>query len=345
MKAMTKYQKYSAAVATHMERLRYKRLSPATIRNYQRTYDAFGEFLLSARENGSTDDADVSFSDVSAWADALANSGAKVSTINQYLTRLGVLFNRAARPTFPEPLRYAENPVDADLFGRIDKAPYDDLLDDADVARLFRNKAPHGFERFWARNYAMIQILLSEKLRNAELLDLRLEDIDFEHSEIIVQRGKGGKYRVVDMSDNTAAAIRLYIASGIRPLSAQENDYLFGTTAPHAMGARTNDDAIEWHRGTTQWLSDVVERTVYAITGVDHIRSHDLRHIGARLDLNSGVSLEQLQSELGHTNPAVTERYSGRLKQRRRRDSARAVLDMRDEWARLNEARLESIRL
>jgi len=46
-----------------------------------------------------------------------------------------------------------------------------------------------------------------------------------------------------------------------------------------------------------------VESHVRAVTGVPDIRSHDLRHVGARIDLNAGMKQEELQSKLGHTKP------------------------------------------
>lgn len=101
------------------------------------------------------------------------------------------------------------------------------------------------------------------------------------------------------------------------------------------MGARS--DSEPWHRGTGQWLSSVIERTVRAITGVSDIRSHDLRHLGSRVGLNSGEETkEMLQAELGHSSITTTEIYAGNLQARRGRESAKMVVAERDKWAEEN---------
>ncbi|PLW68149.1 site-specific integrase [Pseudohalioglobus lutimaris] len=43
---------------------------------------------------------------------------------------------------------------------------------------------------------------------------------------------------------------------------------------------------------------------------LEHIRLHDLRHMNASMLINSGHSLYVVQQVLGHSDPAVTQRYS-----------------------------------
>lgn len=100
-------------------------------------------------------------------------------------------------------------------------------------------------------------------------------------------------------------ALRHYLASGIRPDDLPDTAPLFDTLR-----------SGEWKAGTKQWLSELVERHVRSVTGVPDIRSHDLRHVGSRLDLNSGMPENELQAKLGHASPITTQRYSGRLMDR-----------------------------
>ena len=78
-----------------------------------------------------------------------------------------------------------------------------------------------------------------------------------------------------------------------------------------------------------------------SVTGVDDIRSHDLRHVGARLDLNSGMSIEELQSKLGHESVSTTQIYSGKLTSRKKRRMTKIVLEEKDRQAQRNIERLE----
>ena len=315
--------KYDNAVDEYIRRILLNNLSPKTIENYEKVLWRFGDFL---RENDSFDDM---FDAVESWRDSLSEGGAKPSTVRQYLTTLKIFFDRATRRSFPKNIRFAENPVDEDMFPKVVKRPYEEILSDDEVVMLYRNEAPAHFP-LWPRNYAMLQLLLNEKIRNAELLDLRLSDLDFVHHELTVQSGKGRKFRIVDMTELTEQAIAQYLDSGIRPAYLNDEDYLFGTTAAHEKGAvNTREGAEKWHRGTGTWLSNVIERTVKAITGVESVRSHDLRHIGARVCLNAGQSMEELQGQLGHSSITTTAIYADRLLQRRRRESAKAVLAAR----------------
>lgn len=328
---MTCLEKYDAAVTRYLHRVRNNDLQPNTLENYTRRLALFREYL--ARENVQ----EITYDTVEGWRDDLVDRDLAASTICRYLGDLSLFFTALQKPSYPEPLRYAENYVSEDFYPKVVKKPYDTILPDDKVACLWRNECPDpNFKATWPRNYAILIMLLSEKIRNAELLDLRLSDVDFENAELIIRSGKGRKFRVVDLEPICASALRLYLSSGIRPGYLTEDDYLFGTTASHQMGTRT-DGGEAWHRGTRQWLSGLVERTVYAITGVRNVRSHDLRHIGARICLNAGQSMEMIQADLGHSDLSTTQIYADRLMPRRGRESAVAVLEERDRQARRNQ--------
>lgn len=335
---MTTHEHYTLAAAEYLSRLRWRNVQPTTMRNYKSVLDAFGAFL--ATQPTSRD----LYGAVSAWQERLLSAGKTPSTVRQYLTTLKIFFDKATKRSFPEHLRFAENPVDTDEAPKAVTRPYEELLTDEQAASLFANTPPSfRFQEHWPRTYAMLMLLLNEKIRNAELLDLRLCDLDLIHHELTIESGKGRKYRVVDLCELSETAVELYLTAGIRPAYLPDDAPLFGTTAAHRYGAGRTDGAEPWHRGSSAWLSALVERTVYEKTGVHDIRTHDLRHIGARICLNAGTSLEQLQGELGHSDSKVTERYSGRLLQRRRRESAKAVLDARAAAAEANRAELRRL--
>lgn len=328
---MTLPEKYAAAQQEYLLRLKFQNLTPATARNYETTLNLFGAYL----EREQPEDV---FEAVEGWKESLLLSGRQPSTVNQHLTRLKAFFTKAGKRGFPKALRFEENPIDEDLKVKEVKRPYEEILTDEQVIRLFENRPPKGVDTLWPRNYAMLMLLVNEKIRNAELLDLRLSDVDLRHHELTVRSGKGRKFRVVDLTPLSETAVALYILSGLRPLALSDEDYLFGTEAPHEKG--NSGGKIKWHRGTTQWVSEIVRRSVLAITGVDQVRSHDLRHVGSRVCLNAGMSIEQLQGQLGHSSIVTTQIYTSRVMQRRRRESAQAVLEAREQTAKKNEAKI-----
>lgn len=330
---MTLHEKYSAAVAEYLSRLEANNLSAATMRNYTRVLGRFGEYLSAAH----TEDI---YEALEGWKQSLCRAGTKPTSVNQYAVVLTVFFEKASRRSFPEALRFDGNPAQEIDRIRVPKRPYELILTDEQVAALYKNEAPTpNFRHFWPRNYAMVMLFLNEKIRNSELLSLRLCDVDFAAHTVKIESGKGRKFRLLDLTALTETALHLYLASGLRPADLSDEDFLFGTTRAHAFdGAASRNE--EWHRGTTGWASDIVERHVEAVCGVKHVRSHDLRHVGSRVCLNAGASLEELQHDLGHSSVTTTEIYSGRIMARAARSSAKGVLEARDFAAQKNLKRL-----
>lgn len=325
---MTLYEKLNGASNEYLRRLKMENLSKLTFANYSGVLKSFVEFV---GENEQPDE----FVAVVAWKTKLFESGCSPATIKQYLTVLQIFFSAAAHRSYPQDIRFEENPIDKSLMPKIPNRPYELVLTDEQVKLLYKNKAPSpSFKPTWARNWCIIQIALNEKLRNAEILDLKLSDVDMHDHIIVVNSGKGRKYREVDLSELSELAIEQYLNSGLRPAYLSDDDYLFGTTAAHSFGNVNTLNGIEkWHRGTRQWLSQLIENTVEAITGQSGCASHDLRHVGSRICLNAGQSLEELQGQLGHASMSVTQIYTSRMQSRRGRESAKSVLAARDAAA------------
>lgn len=321
--------KFHRAVETYLKEQQYTGLATTTLHNYKKRLKYFEDFW--AQGNPASD---PSRDDVRAWRDSAIENGTSPTTAKQYMIELGAFFNFCVEDGI-----YVENPVSKRMYPKLahDEAkPYDKLLDSEDIAKLWENRM-HGEN--WARNYAITTLLLDGKMRNAELLNMRLSDIDFEYGEAAIRKGKGNKYRVVSLNDISLSAVKLYLLSGLRPRSLGDDDYLFGTTAEHKMRGKRKGD--EWHKGTTQWLSALVERHVKSVTGKSGFRTHSLRHNGAMLELNNGVSMERLQSELGHSSVTTTEIYAGKLGSRRHQNGFRVAITARDYWAEMNKALLE----
>ncbi len=328
---MNRYtEKYSNAKAYYLSNLEITGASPKTLRNYERSLRLFLDFWGS-----SSPESDPSASDIRAWRDYLTENGLAASTVRCYLSDLSYFFSAMSDPSLEEDRAYNSNPVSRRFYPKIESRPYDMILTDRQVCRLWLREKPLAEKvKYFPRNYAIVVLLLTSKIRNAELLNLRLCDIDFDNDEITVERGKGGKFRRVYLQPIAKSGIRLYLESGIRPQSAGSDDYLFGTTSAASFG--TNDRTEQWHKGSSQWLSDIVERYVFNAVGVHGVRTHDLRHIGSRLELNSGSSIELLQSELGHSSIVTTQIYTGRLEARGERASAIKALAERDRQAENN---------
>jgi site-specific recombinase XerD len=315
--------------------------SENTVENIDNVIKLFSLFMIEDRDNWNHE---VSFTDIQAWRDMLLATGRKPSTVKQYLKVLSGFYEYASSPQLGDYRFYDKNPVSKFLMPdtrQEDARPYDQILTDEQAALLWRNNSPKssGVPE-WERNYAIAVLFLSTEIRNCELLALTPADLDWENEELTVEHGKGNKYRVVDFPPIAQTAVRLYLKSGIRPSYAKDDDPLFGTCAEKVRTSR-NFNAESWHAGSRQWLTELVRRHVKRVTGVDNVRSHDLRHVGARLDLNGGMPLEELQAKLGHESAEVTQIYSGKLTSRRKRRQTLLVQEEKDRQADRNKRYLE----
>lgn len=322
---------FEAAESVYLADVKHRGTSEKTINNYTKCLRYYKDFLFS-----SGDDTAPTAGNVREWRDSLLENGLSPSTVKQYLVMLRAFFEFSSDSDLLDDPYYEKNPVSKKLFprtGSAEKKPYDKILDNDDIKLLWQNNRSG---KYWARNYAIITLLLDGKIRNAELLDMKLKDIDFEHKELTVPKGKGDKFRVVTLSDISCSAIKLYLKSGFRPDYCTEDDYLFGTTAQHSYGTSNKGNSEKWHRGTTAWLSTLVANHVKRVTGKEGFRTHAMRHNGAVIDLNTGSSLERIQSELGHSSIVTTEIYAGRLQPVRHAREMEDVINVRDQWAEKN---------
>lgn len=327
---------YDNAVKAYLREVRQTGMSEQTITNYRGCLERFRAFWVE------TEPADEPKpEDIRNFRDKLLDEGLKAKTVKQYLVELKTFFTLASDPDFGY---FSRNPVGMKAFPKITDADdriYDKILPPEDIEKLWRNSRPAG-AMYWERNYAMVTLLLDGKIRNSELLDMKLSDIDFEEKEVIIPKGKGKKRRWVRLSDITITAIKLYLLSGIRPEGLSDTDLLFGTTAAKEYG-KGRRDVGEWRRGTRQWLSKIVEQHVANVTGKHGFRSHSLRHNGAVLDLQTSKSKEEIQAQLGHSSIVTTELYTDRLKSARHSRHYREALEARDICARENAETLAMV--
>jgi len=149
------------------------------------------------------------------------------------------------------------------------------------------------------RDHAMLATLLGCGLRRAELVKLKIEDLDQreEHWVIVNLVGKGGHVRTVPMPQWVKNAIDQWVASaGIvsGPIFRQVNK------ASRILG-----------NGVTPKVVWSVVRKAATKCAIPAIAPHDLRRTCARLCHEAGGELEQIQFLLGHVSVRTTERYLG----------------------------------
>ncbi len=133
------------------------------------------------------------------------------------------------------------------------------------------------------KHRAMLMTLYSTGLRRAELVRLKVEDIDSQRMVIHVHQGKGSKDRDVPLSPKLLETLREYFRR------TKPQTYLF----PHPGGDTPLTSKAVWHA-----CHDAVERA-----GIQKkISPHSLRHSYATHLLEAGTDLRTIQLLLGHAD-------------------------------------------
>ena len=169
-----------------------------------------------------------------------------------------------------------------------------DLISPAELSRLLEAPEEHGIKEL--RDKAILELLFSTGLRVSELCSLN-NDTDLSLGEFSI-RGKGGKVRVVFVSDEARRAVSNYLKA-----RKDMNDALFVQ-----VGRETKS------KDATPLTRRSIERIVkhYAIkAGISKkVTPHVIRHSFATDLLSNGADLRSVQMLLGHANIATTQIYT-----------------------------------
>lgn len=170
-----------------------------------------------------------------------------------------------------------------------------DLISKNELERLL--EAPDGNSLKAFRDKAILELLFSTGLRVSELCSLTT-DIDFSPGEFSV-RGKGGKVRVVFISDAAKSALQKYLKA-----RKDMNDALFVSLSG---SAKSEEPATPLDRRS---ILRIVK--TYAIkAGIGKkVTPHVIRHMFATDLLSNGADLRSVQMLLGHANIATTQIYT-----------------------------------
>lgn len=177
-----------------------------------------------------------------------------------------------------------------------------DIISAEELDRLL--KAPDfekDEERRW-RGKAILELLFSTGLRVSELCSLT-SDLDLQRDEFSI-RGKGGKVRVVFLSEEAKHAVREYIKA-----RKDMSDALFVPLASEKKKMRgENKDTYEGLDRRT--VERIVKRYAMMAGITKKVTPHVLRHCFATDLLSNGADLRSVQALLGHSNITTTQVYT-----------------------------------
>ena len=180
------------------------------------------------------------------------------------------------------------------------------FLEPKELERLLNS--PDGNDLDALRNKALLTTLFSTGMRVSELCSLDRDKIDIKRGEVTV-RGKGGKLRLVFLSDDAKESLDKYLNK-----RTDVDECLFARIPRSKVEARAQSDnksSLSTLRLTPRSIQRIVEK--YSIkAGVigKNVSCHTLRHSYATDLLRNGADIRSVQAMLGHASVTTTQIYT-----------------------------------
>jgi integrase/recombinase XerD len=138
------------------------------------------------------------------------------------------------------------------------------------------------------KHVLIIELLYSSGLRLSELINLKLEDLEIENRTGWVRGGKGGKDRMIILSDTVVKHVKQFCGD-------RKTGYIIrGRAGPLS------------HRAVQKALDEIAKRA--EIT--KNVHPHMLRHSFATHLLEAGTDIRKIQVLLGHADLSTTQIYT-----------------------------------
>jgi site-specific recombinase XerD len=252
--------------------LKRKNYSAHTVKSYVNILDQFMRWLTVPLS-------EVTRKEIGVYVDHLLRKRRTPKTITCHLQTIRLFFDYLVNEEKIEMV----NPVTR-ISLRLPK-PLPRHLKDDQVPRLFAVITD-------LRDRAMFMVMLRCGLRVEEVAQLTVDTVEYGRRQIFVSNGKGGKDRVVYMSEDARSALLAYLA---KRSSKAKGLFLVqkGPMKGKPLSVRGIQKRIEY----------------YARKSGLNVSCHRLRHTMATQLLNADADLATIQDLLGHGQITTTQRY------------------------------------
>ena len=259
----------------------YRNLSQYTLRNYKSDLDDFLNYLISESK---TKINDMDRSVVRKYINLLNNLDYKRSSINRKLSVVRVFFKYISTSTdfgSRDLVFTAKSKIERGLPKVLSSNNIKDLLNSIDISDFYG-----------IRNKSIIDIMYVTGMRVSEISSINTDDI--VNSEQIKVLGKGSKFRVVYINNNSKINLQNYMKERMK--KNINSNSLFVNKYGKRLSVRSIQKIIKKYG---------------LIAGLDtSIHPHMVRHTFATEMLSNGADLRTVQTLLGHSRIATTQIYT-----------------------------------
>jgi integrase/recombinase XerD len=154
-------------------------------------------------------------------------------------------------------------------------------------------KQPDQKRRNGLRNLCLLRLMLNTGLRAAEVLNIKVNDIDWRSGKVTIKEGKGKKDRTLWIGKEDLEILKKWLKLKAK---LPESEFLFTT--------------YEGKRLLNRYLRTMVKRLARQ-AGIDkNVHPHMLRHTFATDLFRKTKNIRLIQKALGHAHITTTQIYT-----------------------------------
>ncbi len=245
-----------------------RRLSPRTAKSYSFWINRFFDFCKKDLQY-------ISKKDVRFFLEKLSEENKSGSTMNVAHMALRFLFEIVLERRMWIDIKYSKTPKRIQRF-----------LSQEEVKRLIDSTINF-------KHQLMICLVYSAGLRVGELINLKIKDLELERGYGYVRNGKGGKDRLIVLSNNLIPALKNLISKEC----LSDDDCLFISNRGKKYSSRSIEKIIKNSARKAK------------IKNWKEIHPHTLRHSFATHLIEKDSDVSTVQAMLGHKSPETTMIY------------------------------------
>lgn len=263
-----------------------KKYSEHTVKAYISDLLNFQEF--NAAQFQQLDIEQANYSQIRSWIVCLAESGLENRSINRKISSLSTFYKFLIKIETIQ-----SNPLIHHKVLKTSKKVQVPFSTQEVEKVLHQLSVDNNFEA--RRNKLIIELLYVTGVRRAELLEIKLTDLDISNKTLKVL-GKRNKERIIPLIDSVILTLKEYLKFRSELPLITDSNYLFLTKR----GVKLYANIV--YRLVNQYFGSVSSK--------EKRSPHILRHSFATHLLNEGANLNSVKELLGHTSLAATQVYT-----------------------------------